>query len=309
MKIIITGGTGDIGRYLITELKQHGHELIVLSRSPQKYKGSIDSDVRLVQWDAKTADGWDSEADGADAIVNLSSENIAGDNFLPARWTDEQKRKIKQSRINAGKAVVEAVQQAQQKPKLVLQSSAVGYYGPRNDGSILDESAPPGSDFLGQVGGEWEASTAPVKEMGLRQAIVRTGLVQVAESGTLQRLLFQYKLFGGGPFGGGQQWWAWIHIRDVVKAMRFLLEKEDADGPYNLTAPNPVTNKEYSKVLGRVLKRPSFIPIPAFAMRLLVGEVATVVLDGQRAVPTRLQEAGYDFQFTNLEPALEDLLK
>jgi uncharacterized protein (TIGR01777 family) len=145
--------------------------------------------------------------------------------------------------------------------------------------------------------------------MGLRQAIVRTGLVQVAESGTLQRLLFQYKLFGGGPFGGGQQWWAWIHIRDVVKAMRFLLEKEDADGPYNLTAPNPVTNKEYSKVLGRVLKRPSFIPIPAFAMRLLVGEVATVVLDGQRAVPTRLQEAGYDFQFTNLEPALEDLLK
>lgn len=309
MKVIITGGTGNIGRYLITELKQHGHQLVILSRNPAKYKGQFDPDIKLVQWDAKTADGWAAEANGADAIINLAGESIAGENFLPTRWTDEQKRKIKQSRLNAGQAVVEAVQQAEQKPKVILQSSAVGYYGPRNDGAILDESAPPGNDFLGQVCVDWEQSTAAVKEMGVRQVVLRTGLVQMTETGPLPRLLFQYKLFGGGPFGGGQQWWAWIHIQDVVKAMRFLLEKEDADGPYNLTAPNPVTNKTYGKILGRVLNRPSLIPVPGFAMKLLVGEVATVVLDGQRAIPKQLQEADYTFQFTDLEPALENILK
>jgi uncharacterized protein (TIGR01777 family) len=309
MKVIITGGTGNIGRYLINELKPHGHQLVILSRSPNKYQGQYGEGVKLVQWDAKTAAGWASEADGADAIINLAAETIGGDKFLPDRWTDEKKRKIRQSRHNAGNAVVEAVQQAQNKPKVVLQSSAVGYYGPRNDGAKLDESAPPGSDFLGQTAVEWEQTTAPVKEMGLRHVILRTGLVQMTEGGPLPRQLIQFKLFGGGPFGGGEQYWPWIHIQDVVKAMRFLLESETADGPYNLTAPDPVTNKEYGKVLGRVLKRPSFFPIPAFAMRLLVGEVATVVLDGQRAIPKRLQEAGYPYQFTDLERALRDLIK
>jgi len=309
MKVIITGGTGNIGRYLIPELKKHGHQLVILSRSPEKHRGSFDQDIKLVQWDAKTAAGWAEEADGADAIINLAGESIGGNNFLPDRWTDEKKRKIRQSRLNAGQAVVEAVKLAQQKPKVVLQSSAVGYYGPRNDGAKLDENAPPGSDFLGQVAVEWEQTTAPVKEMSLRQVIVRTGLIQMTEGGPLPRLLLQFKLFGGGPFGGGQQWWAWIHIQDVVKAMRFLLESETADGPYNLTTPDPVTNKEYSRVLGRVLKRPSFMPIPGFAMKLLVGEVATVVLDGQRAIPKRLQEAGYQYQFTDLQRALEDIIK
>ncbi len=309
MKVIIAGGTGHIGRYLIDKLNKHGHELVILSRNPGKYNSSFGKEVKLVKWDAKTAEGWADEADGADAIINLAGESIAGENFLPARWSDSQKQKIKQSRLNAGKAVVEAVRAANQKPKVVLQSSAVGYYGPRNDNTKLDEDAPPGNDFLGQTCVEWEQSTVAVKEFGVRQVVLRTGLVQMTEGGPLSRLLVQFKLFAGGPFGNGRQWWPWIHIQDEVKAIRFLMEKTDADGPYNLTAPTPVTNKEFSKKLGRVLKRPSFIPVPGFAMKLLVGEVATVVLDGQRAIPKRLQEAGYEFEFTNLEVALEDLIK
>jgi uncharacterized protein (TIGR01777 family) len=309
MKVIITGGTGDIGRYLIKELSQHGHQLVILTRSPDKYRGSFEEAVELVQWDSKTAAGWVAHTDGADAIINFAGENLAGETFLPDRWTKEKKLKIVRSRLQVGKAVVEAVMAAGQKPKVVLQASAVGYYGPRNDDTLLDEDAPPGDDFLGRTCVEWEQSTSAVKEMGVRQVILRTGLVLMTESGSLQRLLFQFKLFGGGPFGGGSQWWPWIHIQDEVKAIRFLLESSDADGPYNLTAPNPVTNKTFSKILGRVLKRPAFMPIPAFAMKLLLGEVATIVLDGQRAVPRRLQEAGYEFQFTDLERALEQLIK
>lgn len=309
MKVIITGGTGDIGRYLIKELSQHGHRLVILTRSPDKYRGSFGEAVELVQWDAKTAAGWAAHADGADAIINFAGENIAGENFLPNRFTKEKKRKIFRSRHQAGEAVVEAVMAAGQKPKVVLQASAVGYYGPHNGDTILDETAPPGHDFLAKTCIEWEQTTAAVKEAGVRHVVLRTGLVLMTESGSLQRLLFQFKIFGGGPFGGGSQWWPWIHIQDEVKAIRFLLEKEDAAGPYNLTAPNPVTNKTFSKTLGRVLNRPSFVPIPAFAMKLLVGEVATVVLDGQRAVPKRLLEAGYKFEHTDLEAALENLIK
>lgn len=309
MKVIITGGTGHIGRYLIDELHQHGHQLVILSRSPARYQGEFDPAIKLVKWDAETAEGWAKHADGADAIINFAGENLAGDSFLPARWTEEKKFKIVRSRHKAGEAVVQAVAAANQKPKVVLQASAVGYYGPQNDDKKLDEDAPPGDDFLATTCIGWEKTTSAVKEMGVRQVILRTGLVLMTEGGPLPRLLIQFKLFGGGPFGGGDQWWPWIHIQDEIRAIRFLLEKENAGGPYNLTAPNPVTNKEFSKTLGRVLNRPSFWPIPGFAMKLLVGEIATTVLDGQRAIPKRLQETGFDFQYTDLEQALNQLIK
>ncbi|MFZ0543882.1 MAG: TIGR01777 family oxidoreductase [Candidatus Promineifilaceae bacterium] len=307
MKVVITGGTGDIGRYLIDELKQHGHQLIILSRNPDKYRGSFDQAVELVQWDAKTAAGWVNYLDEADAIINLAGENLAGESFLPGRWTEQKKLKIVQSRQQAGEAVVEAVVAATKKPKVVIQSSAVGYYGPRNDDTKLDESASPGSDFLGTTCAAWERTTSAVQKMGVRQVVIRTGLVLMHEGGPLPRLLFQFKVFGGGPFGGGQQWWSWLHIRDEVRAIRFLLESETANGPYNLTAPNAVTNKQFSKILGRVLNRPSFMPIPGFAMKLLLGEVATTVLDGQRVIPKRLLEAGFEFEYNDLGSALENL--
>jgi hypothetical protein len=306
MRVLITGGTGLIGRALAANLVADGHEVIVLSRNPQRATG-LPAGVRAEGWDARTAEGWGSLADGADAIVNLAGENLAGAGFFPARWTAERKRLIRESRLNAGQAVVQAVEAATQKPHVVIQASAVGYYGPRGD-EVITEESPPGDDFLARLCVDWEASTAAVEEMGVRRAVIRTGIVLSREGGTLPRLLLPYRLFVGGPFGSGRQYYSWIHIADEVAAIRFLMENEAASGPFNLTAPNPLPNAEFGKVLGRVLRRPSAVPVPGFAMRLLLGEVATVVLDGQRVLPRRLQELGFTFRFPELEAALRDLL-
>ncbi len=303
MRVIIAGGTGLIGRALAADLVQDGHHVIVLSRTPERYTGRLPAGVQVERWDARRAEGWAHLADGADAIVNLAGENIAA-----GRWTPERKRRIRESRLNAGRAVVEAVQAASNRPRVVVQASAVGYYGPCGDEEVT-ENHPPGSDFLARVCVEWEASTAPVEELGVRRPILRTGIVLSTEGGALPRMLPPFKLGLGGRLGSGRQWFPWIHIRDEVRAIRFLVEREDASGPYNLTAPNPVTNAEFTRALGRVLGRPALLPVPALALKVLFGEMATVLLDGQRAVPRRLLEAGFSFEFTDVEAALRDLLK
>ncbi len=303
MRVIIAGGTGLIGRALAADLVQDGHHVIVLSRTPERYTGRLPAGVQVERWDARSAEGWAHLADGADAIVNLAGENIAA-----GRWTPERKRRIRESRLNAGRAVVEAVQAASNRPRVVVQASAVGYYGPCGDEEVT-ENHPPGSDFLARVCVEWEASTAPVEELGVRRPILRTGIVLSTEGGALPRMLPPFKLGLGGRLGSGRQWFPWIHIRDEVRAIRFLVEREDASGPYNLTAPNPVTNAELTRALGRVLGRPALLPVPALALKVLFGEMATVLLDGQRAVPRRLIEAGFTFEFAEVEAALRDLLK
>lgn len=303
MRVIITGGTGLIGRALAADLAQDGHEVIVLSRSPERHTNRLPSGVRVERWDARTGGGWAHLADGANAIVNLAGENIAA-----GRWTPERKARIRESRLNAGRAVVEAVQAATNRPRVVVQASAVGYYGPCGDEEVTEDH-PPGSDFLARVCVEWEASTAPVEELGVRRPILRTGIVLSAEGGALPRMLPPFKLGLGGRLGSGRQWFPWIHIRDEVRAIRFLLEQENAGGPYNLTAPNPVTNAELTQALGRVLGRPALFPVPALALKLIFGEMATVLLDGQRAVPRRLLDAGFTFEFTDVQTALRDLLK
>lgn len=300
-RIIITGGTGLIGQTLATDLVQDGHEVIVLSRSPNREHG-LPQGVQVAGWDAHTAEGWGHLADGAAAIVNLAGESLAA-----GRWTDERKRRILESRVNTGQAVVEAVRAAAQKPGVVIQASAVGYYGPRGD-EIVTEETVPGSDFLAGVCKEWEASTAEVEAMGVRRATIRTGLVLSREGGALPRILLPFRLFAGGPLGSGGQWWSWIHVADEVGAIRFLMETEAAGGPFNLTAPNPVTNAEFARILGKVVGRPAVMPAPAFALKLVFGEMATVLLDGQRVVPKRLQEMGYQFLFTQLEQTLRELL-
>lgn len=302
MRILITGGTGLIGRALAADLARDGHDVIILSRTPERYTGRLPEGVRAERWDGRTADGWGALADGADAIVNLAGENIAG-----GRWTAERKRRIRQSRLDAGHAVVQAVEAAAHKPRVVVQASAVGYYGPCGD-DIITEDHPPGNDFLADVCVAWEQSTAAVEAHGVRRPILRTGVVLSTEGGALPRMLPPFKFGLGGPLGSGRQWFPWIHIRDEVRAIRFLIEHEDAHGPYNLTAPNPVTNAEFTKALGRVLRRPAFMPVPAFALKLLFGEMATVLLDGQRAVPQRLLDAGFSFTFEEVEQALRDLL-
>lgn len=306
MKILITGGSGSIGRKLTQHLTQFGHEVVILSRNPSKVTG-LPKNARAVKWDGRTSDGWLVEADGADAIVNLAGENLAGSGFFPSRWTDERKRAIRESRINAGKAVVDAVEKVPNKPKLVVQSSAIGYYGPRGD-EKLAENASAGNDYLANLCKEWEAATAPVEKHGVRRAIIRTGIYLTPDDGALKRLILPYKMFAGGPFGNGQQWYSWIHPLDQVEAIRFIIENRHS-GVFNLTAPQPLKNKDFGKTLGKALGRPSLIPIPRFALQTAFGEVVTVVFDGQRVLPQHLQDLGYEFKYPTLDAALNELLK
>ncbi len=306
MRVIITGGTGLIGRALIDLLLPENHEIIVLSRNPDG--ANLPAGVTPARWDGVSTDGWAHRVDGADAVVNLAGESIAGTGAVPARWTAQRKQRILDSRLNATNAVVAAIAQARNKPAVLVQGSAVGFYGSRHDDRVLDEEAPPGDDFLAEVAQRWEAVSAAVEEMGVRRAIARTGLVLSSDGGSLPPTLLPFRFFVGGPLGDGRQWWPWIHIRDEVRALAFLMTEERASGPFNLTAPNPVTNREFARVLGKVLGRPAALPAPAPVLRLALGEMATLLLDGQRAVPKRLLDLGFHFDFPDLEPALQDLL-
>lgn len=313
MRILITGGSGLIGRELIASLAADGHEIIVLSRDPARVL-NLPSHARAEKWDGRTAQGWGHLADGADAIVNLAGENIAGADdvfgiILRGRWTPARKRAIQQSRADAGNAVVEAVRAASQKPAVVVQASAVGYYGNRGDTELAEDAAP-GSDFFSQVCLEWEKSTAAVEALGVRRVVIRSAVVLSAQGGLLPVIRFPYSLFAGGPLGSGKQWFPWIHIEDQVGAIRFLLESASAQGAYNLVAPNILTNDQFGRLLGRVMRRPHLIPAPAFALRLALGEIADrLVLTSHRQVPRRLQQAGFRFKYPEAEPALRDLVR
>ena len=241
-------------------------------------------------------------ADGADVIVNLAGATIS------ERWSDASKKEIRDSRVNAGKAIVEAVKGAQQKPGVVIQSSAVGYYGPRGEEEITEETGA-GNDFLASICKEWEASTAELDGMGIRRPIIRTGVVLDMNGGALPKMVMPVKMFVGGPIGSGKQYFPWIHLKDEVAAIRFLIENKTANGVYNLSAPKPLTNKEFTQAIGKVLGRPTFMPVPAVAMKTLFGEMSTLLLDGQRQMPVRLVKAGFKFQFTDATAALKDVLK
>ncbi len=310
MRVIITGGTGLVGTQLSHSLLADGHEVIALSRNPAgKRRAEPSAGLRVERWDGRTAQGWGPLADGADVIVNLAGESIAGSGLLPARWTAERKRAILQSRLNAGQAVVAAVQAARQKPKLVIQQSAVGHYGFCGD-EFVTEAAPAGDDFLARVTVDWEQSTLPVEALGVRRVITRTGLrLLTGDGGFLRPLVLLFNLMAGGPMGSGRQYWPWIHPADEVAAMRFIMTDAQASGVFNMTAPTPVTNKEFVRVFGRVLGRPAFMPAPGFALRLVLGEFAdALILHGQRALPQHLQASGFQFKYTALEPALRDVL-
>jgi len=301
MRVLITGGSGLIGRALAADLARDNHEIFVLSRRPERVIG-LPAGVRVERWDGRTAEGWYSLAEGADVIVNLAGENISS-----GRWTDERKRTILQSRLNAGHAVVQAVKTATRKPHLVIQASGIGYYGPSGNEEITEE-APAGHDFLAKLATEWESSTASLETLGIRRAVIRTGVVLSVEGGALPRMLLPFRFFVGGRLGNGRQWLPWIHIADEVGAIRYLIENETASGPFNLSAPIPLTNADFSHLLGQQLRRPAIMPTPEFGLRLLFGEMATALLDGQRAIPKRLLQLGFRFRFSAAGPALKDLL-
>lgn len=302
MHILITGGTGTIGQRLVEVLFKHGHTVTVLSR--QKYKpATLPAKLNFAQWDGRTADGWGHLLEQVDAVVNLAGAGLADE-----RWTDERKRLIRDSRVQTGQAVVAAFQQATDKPKVLIQSSGINYYGPQKD-EIITESHPPGNDFLAGVCIDWENSTQGVEAMGVRRVVTRSGPVLDPTGGALPRMLMPFYLFAGGPVSSGRQWFSWIHYLDEAEAIRFLIENEQASGAFNLVAPNPVRNREFAKTVGKVMKRPAFMPVPGLALKLMFGEMATVLLTGQRAVPERLKALGFQFTFPTLEQALQDLFK
>ncbi|MBC8233391.1 TIGR01777 family protein [bacterium] len=302
-RIIIVGATGFIGKVLCGQLVGKGYEVVALSRNPDKGKELLGNQVQVVKWDAKSSDGWVNYADGAYAIVNLAGENIAS-----GRWTKDKKQRILHSRLNAGKAVIEAVEQANNKPTSVIQASAIGYYGARGD-EILNEFSAPGVGFLPEVAQQWEQKTKTVEALGVRHIIIRSGIVLGRDDGFLPRALLPFRLFVGGRLGNGKQWFSWIHLDDEVKAICFLLGQENLSGVFNLTAPNPLISKDFFHLLGKVIKRPSWFPVPSLVLHLTLGEMAKeLILSGQRAIPKRLLEAGYEFRYTQVESALKEIL-
>jgi uncharacterized protein (TIGR01777 family) len=306
MRVIITGGGGMLGSLLSSSLAENGYEVIILSRNPGKYK--LPEGVRAERWDAKTAGGWGHLANSAFAIINLAGESLSGSRLFPKRWTNERRRRIEQSRWNAGQAVAAAVEAASNKPQVVYQMSGVDYYPSGNQ--TMTEESPPGSTFVARVVAEhWEPPTMPVEQMGVRRIIGRTAAILNLENGPLPASIFQFKLFAGGRLGSGKQWFPWIHEDDAARAIIYLIENEAAHGVYNIVAPEAVTNNQYTKALGRVMRRPSLIPVPAFALKTAFGEVASLVLDGRPVSPQKLLKLGFEFRFPTLEPALRDLLE
>ncbi len=301
--VIISGATGFIGRALSRDLAENGYDIAVLTRDREKARARFGDEAIIAGWDGKTSRGWLELTSRSSAIINLAGENIGA-----GRWTEQRKQRIIQSRIDAGKAVTEAVNRASVKPKTVIQASAVGYYGPKDDES-LDESSPSGEGFLAETVRHWELSTREVEDIGVRRIVIRSGLVLGKDGGTLPRFLKPFRFFVGGPLGAGKQWFPWIHWKDEIAAIRFLLEREDASGVFNLVSPCSLTMKEFAKTLGRVLERPSWFPVPAFLLRLLFGEMAgETLLSGQRVLPAALLRAGYKFRYPEIEAALRDIL-
>jgi uncharacterized protein (TIGR01777 family) len=302
-RVIITGGTGFIGRPLSLLLIQEGFNVVCLTRNASAADNKGGSGIKFVEWDGKSAAGWSEYAEGASAIINLAGESIGS-----SRWSTAKRRNILRSRMNAGKAVVEAVASADRKPEVIIQASAIGIYGNRGK-EILDERSDEGEGFLAEVAKMWEESTREIENLGIRRVIIRTGMVLGTKGGALARLLLPYRFFVGGPLGSGKQWMSWIHIEDEIRCIQFLMDRKGLNGVFNLTAPHPLQNKLFSRQLGKLLKRPSWFPAPALFLRLFLGKMAEeTILTSQRVLPARLEKAGYKFAFPGLMGALAHLL-
>lgn len=304
MRVAIAGATGLIGRALSAALRARGDEVLALARSAQSAAGLSDqAEVHL--WpEPKRVPPPASALAGADAVVNLLGAPVA------QRWTEAAKREIRDSRILTTRSLVAGLRDLPDadRPKTLVNASAVGHYGSMGD-QPLDESAAAGSDFLAQLTVDWEREALAAAELpGVRVVMLRTGVVLARDGGALSQMLLPFRLGVGGPVAGGHQYVPWIHLEDEVGAILFCLDEPRCTGPLNLVAPHPVTNAELAKTLGRVLHRPAVVPVPGLALRLLYGEMASVVIGGQRALPRALGEAGYRFTFPELEPALHDVL-
>ncbi len=300
MRVVIIGGKGMIGTAVTNLAVSRGHEVVVLTRQSLVEGGSRGGRI-IAQWDGSDAKSLTKHIEGCDVVINLAGESIGN-----KRWTTTQKDRLLQSRLQPAKALVQAVGLCITPPSKLVQASAIGYYGTGVD--PRDEDSQPGLDYLAKFAVDWEKSTQDVEMQAVKRVVIRTGIVLSRGGGALQRLMLPFRLMVGGPIGSGQQIYSWIHLADVGGAIIHLMEKPDTQGVYNLTSPQPLSNAEFGRILSRVMKKPYWLPVPGIALKLVLGEMSTLVLDGQNVLPVRLQETGYKFRYPTLEPALRDLI-
>ncbi|WP_341525104.1 TIGR01777 family oxidoreductase [Nostoc sp. UHCC 0302] len=306
MKIAITGATGFVGSRLVQRLHTEGHSILVLTRNTTFAQKVLPSEafpnLEIISYTPTQSGSWQSALAGCDGVVNLAGEPIG-----EGRWTPERKEAILNSRKLGTQKIVEAIANANPKPKVLVNTSAIGYYG-TSETATFDETSPAGNDFLAQVCQAWEAEAQKVKDAGVRLVILRFGIV-LGNGGALGKMITPFKLFAGGPIGSGRQWFSWIHLDDVVNLIVQALTQSEIEGVYNATAPNPVRMTDLSQTLGQVIHRPSWLPVPAFAIEALLGDGAMVVLEGQQVLPKRTVDAGFKYQYPNLQSALAQILK
>lgn len=302
MKIIVSGASGLIGRALVASLLTQGHQVTTLVRRESQHDAR--ADVNAVAWNPATGELEAARLVGHDALVHLAGESIA-----EGRWTDEKKRRIRASRIDSTRLLAETLAQLQTRPRTFVCASAIGYYGDRG-AEVLTEASAPGADFLAHVCRDWEAATEPARAAGIRTVNLRFGVVLSAAGGALAKMLMPFKLGVGGRVGSGKQYMSWIALADAVGAIEHALLNETLSGPVNVVAPQPVTNSEFTHALGHALGRPTLLPVPAFGLRLALGEMAdALLLSSARVEPAQLKSAGYEFKYPQLDAALRDVLK
>jgi uncharacterized protein (TIGR01777 family) len=300
MNIFLTGGTGFVGTFLSQELALKGHDLTILTRKEQ-HPTPFHSRIRFLTGNPTKEGPWTAQVPEHDWVINLAGAAIN------TKWTDEAKRILYESRVLTTKNLVAALA-AGDRRQLFCSTSAPGYYGPRGEEELTEESAP-GQDFLAKLAQDWEAEALKAQELGIRTVITRFGVVMGTGGGLLEQLVPMFRSFVGGPVGSGEQWLSWIHHMDLVRAFLFLPEHPDLMGPVNFTSPKPVRNREFAKALGRALNRPAFLPAPAFMLRMVLGEFAEVILTGQKVLPQKLLAAGFEFHFPTIDQALNHLLQ
>jgi len=299
MKVVIAGGTGLIGSALASTLQDRGHQVGIISRDP----AGVKPEYQALSWDERALV---KELGKADAVINLAGASLAGNNPFQMRWTPKRKAAILSSRLVVGEKLVEAIKELDQPPEVFVQASAIGYYGNQGD-QPADEKAPSGDDFLAEICRAWEQSTVEVEEMGLRRLVIRIGLVLSQKGGLLPLLALPFRFFAGGVMGSGDQYLSWIHIQDIVESILYLINDPKHQGVYNLTAPQPATNREFAHHLGQTLRKPVWLPVPAVVLKAALGEASTLALDGRPVYPSRLLNTGYQFAFPDLKDSLEDL--
>ena len=302
MKIVVTGGTGSIGRHLLPALTARGHEGVALTRQPRRRAPWMPAEIRLTEWDAHTPGPWTAELEGADGVVHL-----AGAGIFDRRWNEDVKRELHESRVASTRLLANAIRAAEAPPRVFVSASAVGFYGDTGD-QRADESHEAGDDFLARLCVDWEREAQPVAERGVRVANPRIGIVLQREGGALAQLLPAFKAFAGGYFGNGRQWFPWIHVRDAVDGLLLPFEDDTLAGPYNLVAPGLATFREFCTALGELVGRPVW-RIPSFAARLLIGEGSSALLASLRITPRKLLDRGFPFRYPLVEGALLALLE